>query len=105
MTIISIMANMDDPLYGYGYDNGVWIIPGSWYSDPYALYSDFTTDRTVQPDPLYIYNDGGQDLYLFYNAVLRDNSDITPVPEPSCLVFLSCAIVICWLRIFLKKPY
>jgi len=94
---------MDDPLYGYGYEHGVWIIPGSWYSDPYALYSDFTTDRTVQPDPLYIYNDGGQDLYIFYNAVLRDNNDnnnITPVPEPSCLFLAVCSILMIF---FLKK--
>lgn len=89
---------MDDLLYGY--EQGVWIVPGSWYSDPYNLYSDFTTDRTLQPDPLYIYNDGGQNLYIFYNAVLKPDIQPVPVPEPSCLFLTVCSILMVF---FLKK--
>ena len=109
MTIISIMGSMDNSLYGYGYESGVWINEGNWYSDPYNLYSDFTTDRLIQTeyDPLYIYNDGGQGLYLFYNAVLsQDHTPINPVPESSSVVMLSFGLAAFFIiKKFFKKPY
>jgi hypothetical protein len=84
----------------YGYGEGLWINGSHWYGDPYHLYSDFTTNFDLSPNPLYIYNDGGQNLYIFYNAVLKPDIQPVPVPEPSCLFLAVCSILMIF---FLKK--
>ena len=90
----------------YGYGGGVWINGYHWYGDPYNLYSDFTTTHNIAPDPLYIYNDGGQSMYLFYNMALAPDPSPTPVPvpEPSSIALLITGL---WFikKYFFKKAY
>lgn len=94
---------MDNPLYGYGYSEyGTWIVPGTWYQDPYNLYTNtdyhilLSTD--VYSEPVSWNNNilsQQQNLYIFYKAVLEPSPTPTPVPvpEPSCCVLLAFGII------------
>ena len=105
---------IENPLYGYGYDaQGVWINTGTWYADPYSLYTDLLMPKDKYYLDAEILNyslstiSQQQDLYIFYSAVLSDrNIPINPVPEPSTLgMFGFGLVVVLLIQKFFKKAY
>ena len=92
---------MDYDYYNIGYAQGVGILGGHWYSDPYNLFSDWKIDRNYEAS-LVNNNFINYDTFFVYVAYAPNpapSPEPIPVPEPSSFILLIAGL----LAIFLFK--
>ena len=93
---------MDYDYYNIGYAQGLGILGGHWYSDPYNLFTDWKIDRVYDAS---LVNNNFVNYNSFYVYVYYTNinpspqPDPIPVPEPSSFILLISGL----LTIFLFK--
>lgn len=96
---------MEYDTYDIGFANGLGILGGHWYSDPYNLYSDWKIDRNYEAS---LVNNNFINYGVFFTYVVYPNNDPIPnpdpipVPEPSsfCLLISGFVAVFVFRRLF-----
>ena len=93
--------------YSVGFANGVGILGGHWYSDPYQLFSSWKIDRYyesslvdnnfIQYDAFFIYV--AYAVSIQQTPVPEPKPEPIPIPEPSSF----CLLIVGLLAVFLFK--